>query len=201
LSRVLTFPAAASLTTSPSRHIRRQQLLFNIYLANNPNFRQYYNASSRGYPDVSAQGVNFLVVEMGVTEPVDGTNASSLAFSSIIGLLNSARIESGQKPLGFLDPFLYSAGFTALNDMTTGGSTGCRNGPAGASFNATCGSMCSSLILRFLLYLHQPSEIALMVTHSSLVQPQVSALQILANSSPSWGGGAAAPPPPRVQHR
>lgn len=116
-----------------------QKTAVNIYLANNPNFRQYYNASSRGYPDVSAQGVNFLVAEMGVTEPVDGTSASSPAFSSIIGLLNSARIESGQKPLGFLNPFLYSTGFTALNDITTGGSTGGSNGPAGASFNATCG--------------------------------------------------------------
>jgi len=113
--------------------------MVDILLANNPNFRQYYNASGRGYPDVSAQGVNFLIVEMGLTEPVGGTSAASPTFDAIVGLLNSARIESGQKPLGFLNPFLYSQGFAALNDITSRGSTGCANEIPRASSNGTCG--------------------------------------------------------------
>lgn len=105
-------------------------------------FARYYNASGRGYPDVSAQGVDFLVVSGGVTEPVDGTSAASPTFAAVVALLNAARIQSKQAPLGFLNPFLYQNGYQALNDIVKGGSTGCKAGNLtipGAGFNATAG--------------------------------------------------------------
>lgn len=111
----------------------------NIYLANNLNFQQYYNASGRGYPDVSAQGLDFVVIDEGVPEPISGTSASSPTFAGVVALLNAARLSSGQKELGFLNPWLYSVGYTGLNDIATGGSTGCMDEIPGASFNATCG--------------------------------------------------------------
>jgi subtilase family serine protease len=109
------------------------------FLANNKQFQQYYNVSGRAYPDVSAQGVNYLVVSAGTTNPVDGTSASSPTFASIIALLNSARLSTGLTTLGFLNPFLYGAGVAGLNDITVGKSTGCSGQIPGANFPAVAG--------------------------------------------------------------
>jgi hypothetical protein len=40
-------------------------------------------------------------------------------------MLNDARISAGKCPLGFLNPFLYSKGYAALNDITEGQNPGC----------------------------------------------------------------------------
>ena len=53
------------------------------------------------------------------------SSAACPTFAGIVSLLNSARISSGQKPLGFLNPWIYSQGKGGLNDITTGTSTGC----------------------------------------------------------------------------
>lgn len=110
-----------------------------------------YNESGRGFPDVSAQGVNYAVYDKGMLTLLEGTSASSPTFAAIVALLNDARLRSGQPVLGFLNPWLYSEGYKALNDITRGGSTGCDGrgrfgggalGGAvvpGASWNATEG--------------------------------------------------------------
>jgi tripeptidyl-peptidase-1 len=59
-----------------------------------------FNASGRGYPDVSAQGENVQIVSGGTTEGVDGTSCSSPIFASVIGLLNDQLIAAGNSPLG-----------------------------------------------------------------------------------------------------
>ncbi|KAG1805581.1 peptidase S8/S53 domain-containing protein [Suillus subaureus] len=87
------------------------------------------------YPDVSAQGVNFSVVYQGQPVLVDGTSCSSPTFASFVSMLNDARLNVGKTPLGFLNPFLYSTGYTGLNDITVGNNPGC--GTQG--FNATTG--------------------------------------------------------------
>ncbi|KAJ7895026.1 peptidase S8/S53 domain-containing protein, partial [Mycena leptocephala] len=57
---------------------------------------------------------------------VDGTSCSSPTFAAIVALLNGGRVAAGKSPLGFLNPFLYSAaGRAALNDVTTGTNPGC----------------------------------------------------------------------------
>ncbi|KAG2355855.1 peptidase S8/S53 domain-containing protein [Suillus spraguei] len=72
-----------------------------------------------------AQGVNFLIVYQGQNATVDGTSCSSPTFASFVSMLNDARINAYKTPLGFLNPFLYSSGYTALNDITVGNNPGC----------------------------------------------------------------------------
>ncbi|KAI1783833.1 family S53 protease [Ganoderma leucocontextum] len=84
-----------------------------------------YNATGRGFPDVTTQGVNFEIVGGGNVEGVSGTSASSPTFASIIALLNDQLIVAGKSPLGFLNPFLYSTGASAFNDITSGSNPGC----------------------------------------------------------------------------
>ena len=43
----------------------------------------------------------------------------------IIALLNDRLIAAGKSPLGFLNPFLYSTGASAFNDITSGTNPGC----------------------------------------------------------------------------
>ncbi|KAJ7644369.1 subtilisin-like protein [Roridomyces roridus] len=83
-----------------------------------------FNASGRGFPDVSAQGVDFDIVSGGVLEGVSGTSCSSPTFASVVGLLNDKLITAGKPPLGFLNPFLY-ANPGMFNDVTLGHNTGC----------------------------------------------------------------------------
>ncbi|EIW73981.1 subtilisin-like protein [Coniophora puteana RWD-64-598 SS2] len=94
-----------------------------------------YNSSGRGYPDVSAQGVNFFIENYGRAQNDTGTSCAAPTFAAIIALLNDARAQAGKGPLGFLNPWLYSTGFAGLNDITEGSNPGCgTNG-----FNATKG--------------------------------------------------------------
>ncbi|KAK6523176.1 hypothetical protein TWF694_006071 [Orbilia ellipsospora] len=90
-------------------------------------FAPYFNATGRGFPDISAQGSRFHVMIGGSDQLVSGTSASSPAFAAVIGLLNGDRITKGKKPLGFLNPWLYSvaAQKKGLVDITKGTSSGC----------------------------------------------------------------------------
>lgn len=54
-----------------------------------------------------------------------GTSAAAPVVAGIIGLLNDARLRAGKPALGFVNPLLYAIGYTALNDITGGGSEGC----------------------------------------------------------------------------
>ncbi|KAF7365748.1 Family S53 protease [Mycena venus] len=83
-----------------------------------------FNASGRGYPDVSAQGENVEIVSDGQTGTVAGTSCSSPIFASVIGLINDRLIAAGHSPLRFLNPWLY-ANPGMLNDVTTGSNPGC----------------------------------------------------------------------------
>ncbi|KAI9436186.1 subtilisin-like protein [Lactarius indigo] len=84
-----------------------------------------FNTSGRGFPDVSAAGANLQIVSSGYVTSVEGTSCSSPIFASIVSLLNDRLIAAGKPVLGFLNPFLYSTGASALNDITTGGNPGC----------------------------------------------------------------------------
>jgi tripeptidyl-peptidase-1 len=50
-----------------------------------------WNATGRGFPDVSAQGTNYPVFQGGFAQPVDGTSCSTPTFSAIVSLLNDVR--------------------------------------------------------------------------------------------------------------
>lgn len=89
------------------------------------NFTGLFNATGRGFPDVAAQSVNYHVIDKGRDSAVQGTSAAAPTFNGIVTLLNSARLQAGQPTMGFLNPWLYSNASAAMNDITTGASTGC----------------------------------------------------------------------------
>ena len=93
-----------------------------------------YNASGRGFPDVSTQGENFVIGYEDDFYTVDGTSCASPTFASVVSLLNDKLLSAGKSRLGWLNPWLYSNA-DALNDVTSGDNPGCdTNG-----FSATTG--------------------------------------------------------------
>ncbi|KAJ7787837.1 peptidase S8/S53 domain-containing protein [Mycena olivaceomarginata] len=95
-----------------------------------------FNRTGRGFPDIAAQGENFEIVWDAQIGTVDGTSCSTPTFASIVALLNDGLVAAGKAPLGFLNPFLYSAaGRATLNDIRTGNNPGCNTN----GFPATTG--------------------------------------------------------------
>ncbi|KAF8817089.1 subtilisin-like protein [Phlegmacium glaucopus] len=88
---------------------------------------QFNNSgNARAFPDVAANGANYVIGIDGQFELVFGTSASSPVVGSIITLLNDARLSVGKSPVGFLNPLLYSPMFAhVFNDITSGGNQGC----------------------------------------------------------------------------
>ncbi|TFK40518.1 subtilisin-like protein [Crucibulum laeve] len=90
----------------------------------------------RGFPDLSANGANYVIGIDGEFALVFGTSASSPVVGSIFTLINDARLAIGKKSVGFINPAIYSPAFAhAFNDITSGGNQGC--GTPG--FTATTG--------------------------------------------------------------
>ncbi|MCJ1309035.1 hypothetical protein MMC25_002690 [Agyrium rufum] len=102
-------------------------LALHISKAEKAYFAPFANFNNRGFPDVAALSVQpyYQVVVNNRTGGSGGTSAASPVFAAIIGLVNDARFAAGKGPLGFLNPMLYSTGFNALTDITTGGNGGC----------------------------------------------------------------------------
>ncbi|KAK0431545.1 family S53 protease [Armillaria borealis] len=83
-----------------------------------------FNTTSRGFPDVAAQGNDVEIVSGGRTGLVDTTTCASAIFASVISLINDRLIAAGKPVLGFLNPFLYANPNTFF-DITTGDNPGC----------------------------------------------------------------------------
>lgn len=83
-----------------------------------------YNRNGRAYPDVSANGQNIAIYNAGQYTAEDGTSASTPIFASIINRINEERIAAGKKPVGFVNPALYTNP-AMLNDITSGSNPGC----------------------------------------------------------------------------
>ncbi|KAF8862998.1 subtilisin-like protein [Acephala macrosclerotiorum] len=121
-----------------------QETAVQTYLDNyiSPATKEYYepytNFSGRGFPDISAHSLTpwYEVIYAGALSGSGGTSAAAPVVAGIIGLLNDARLRAGKPALGFINPALYAIGYTALNDITGGGSVGCNgiNGQTGATF-------------------------------------------------------------------
>lgn len=84
-----------------------------------------YNPKGRAYPDISAQGLYFAYFWNGTEGVISGTSASTPLLSGVLSLVNDALLASGKRPLGFLNPWLYSVGYKGLNDITSGSAHGC----------------------------------------------------------------------------
>jgi len=102
----------------------------------------FYNATGRGFPDISAAATEYPVVASGKTLPVAGTSCASPCAGGIFGLLNDARLEAGKGSLGFLNPMLY-ANADAFNDVSSGVQGGCsatvKGFPAKSGWDAVTG--------------------------------------------------------------
>lgn len=120
-----------------------QQDAVSKYLVKYPD-RSMFNASGRAYPDVSAFAVDFVIIDDGFPEPVDGTSCAAPTFAGIVAILNDVRLNKGLKTLGFLNPLLYQnlkgAGF---NDITEGenggGGIGCKGFAADKGWDPASG--------------------------------------------------------------
>jgi tripeptidyl-peptidase-1 len=60
----------------------------------------YFNASGRAYPDVSAQSTSFAIMFNGSEYLVDGTSCATPTFAGVVQLLNSDRLASGRRDWG-----------------------------------------------------------------------------------------------------
>jgi tripeptidyl-peptidase-1 len=100
-----------------------------------------YNRSGRAYPDLAANGQQYAVIWDGKLIAVDGTSASAPTMAGIIALLNDDLMSSGQSPLGFMNPWLYTVGKDGFMDITSGSAMGCNvNGfPAKQGWDAVTG--------------------------------------------------------------
>ncbi|KAF8435036.1 peptidase S8/S53 domain-containing protein [Boletus edulis BED1] len=82
--------------------------------------------TSRAYPDISANGANYVVALDGKFQLVYGTSCSSPVVGAIFTMINDARFAFGKGPIGFINPTIYSPEFAyAFNDITEGSNPGC----------------------------------------------------------------------------
>ncbi|KAH6874691.1 peptidase S8/S53 domain-containing protein [Thelonectria olida] len=88
-------------------------------------WKGYFNPEGRAYPDVAALATNYQVMNHDVVESINGTSLATPVFGSVIAYLNNERLRKGKSPLGFLNPWIYTIGYTGLKDITEGKSTGC----------------------------------------------------------------------------
>ncbi|OCK79883.1 hypothetical protein K432DRAFT_435096 [Lepidopterella palustris CBS 459.81] len=82
------------------------------------------SGTTRGFPDVAANGANYVIAIDGKFSLVFGTSASSPTFGSIITLINDKLLSAGKPTVGFINPALY-AHPDVLNDVVEGGNRGC----------------------------------------------------------------------------
>ncbi|KAI0044219.1 hypothetical protein FA95DRAFT_1562476 [Auriscalpium vulgare] len=97
---------------------------------------QFNNSGKvRAFPDLSANGANYVIGIDGEFELVFGTSASSPVVGSMITLINDARLAIGKGPVGFLNPAIYSDIFRlGFHDITTGGNQGCSKHTISSTF-------------------------------------------------------------------
>jgi len=94
-----------------------------------------FNASGRGYPDISALGgqVNpYCVAYSGGSKfgGVAGTSASCPVAAGIFAQLNNVRLNNNQPSLGWLNPFIYEHP-ECFNDVKDGSQNNCNAGTTG----------------------------------------------------------------------
>lgn len=89
----------------------------------------WFNASGRGYPDLSLLGNDYLATVGGFDQPLKGTSASTPVVASMVALLNDLRLAQGKPVLGFLNARLYAeeVADVAFRDVTEGNINGCSN--------------------------------------------------------------------------
>lgn len=98
----------------------------------------YFNQEGRAYPDVSLVAHNYMVWIGGYSSGVDGTSASSPAFSAMVTLLNNLRASQGRGSVGMIGPLLYNC-TSCFTDITVGHSNSTEEGDCQYGYNAGVG--------------------------------------------------------------
>jgi tripeptidyl-peptidase I len=106
-------------------------------------YGKYTNFGGRGFPDIAAHSLTpwYEVVFSGNLTLSGGTSAASPTLAGLIALLNDARLRAHKPTLGWLNPLIYSVGYTALNDITSGYSVGCEGVNTQTGGNVTGGGL------------------------------------------------------------
>ncbi|KAJ7448596.1 hypothetical protein B0H11DRAFT_2289688 [Mycena galericulata] len=109
---------------------RLAQSFLNIYTtpeATTGLWDQFNNSrNARAYPDLAENGANFVVGVNHEFGLVYGTSASTPTTASMFTMINDVRLAVGMKPVGFVNPAIYSEAFRiGFNDITIGGNQGC----------------------------------------------------------------------------
>lgn len=89
-----------------------------------PLYRYNNSQHVRGYPDISANGVNTVIYNQGAPYLTGGTSASAPTVASLITLINQERIKAGKSVVGFINPVLYKNPHV-FNDILEGNNPGC----------------------------------------------------------------------------
>lgn len=93
-----------------------------------------FNATGRGYPDVSALGGQTnpycVGIKGGSFGGVAGTSASCPVVAGIFAQLNDVRLKAGKSSLGWLNPLIYTNG-QCFNDVSDGSQNNCNAGTTG----------------------------------------------------------------------
>lgn len=87
-------------------------------------WKDTYNRTGRGYPDVSAVGFNIATILLGKLVPAEGTSASAPIFASLLNLINEERLRANKTAVGFVNPVIYKHP-EMFNDITEGSNPGC----------------------------------------------------------------------------
>ncbi|KAJ3010203.1 hypothetical protein NUW54_g2556 [Trametes sanguinea] len=121
------FPSGGGFSNVFPRASFQQNAVSNYLKKYPPGYApNIYNASGRAFPDVSANGLNYSVAINGEFRLVSGTSASAPTFASILSAVNDARLALGKKPVGWINPAIYSAAFNGVfNDITNGSNPNC----------------------------------------------------------------------------
>ncbi|KAJ7595053.1 subtilisin-like protein [Mycena floridula] len=128
----------SNIFTTPFYQKEAVNTFLTNFKADPPFSTALFNSSgnSRAFPDLSANGANYIIAIDGEFGLVFGTSASSPVVGSMITMVNDLRISKGKGPVGFINPVIYSSSFSkAFHDITSGGNRGC--GTPG--FTATTG--------------------------------------------------------------
>ncbi|KAK0658012.1 peptidase S8/S53 domain-containing protein [Cercophora newfieldiana] len=67
----------------------------------------YFDRRGRAYPDLSANGVDYLVHSNGKLRAVSGASASTPVLAAMVARVNDGRLKAGKGPVGFLNGVLY----------------------------------------------------------------------------------------------
>ena len=78
-----------------------------------------FNINGRGYPDISAVSVDYVICIQESFYLVSGTSCSSPTIAGMISKINSHRLANGLAPLGFLNPLLYTIYDDMMNNIDT----------------------------------------------------------------------------------